>query len=178
MSKYYMKKVDQLLLKKLIKLKGDKLSAVQELYPEVKNGKQAAGIVNRILSSTEAKRYMSDLMDAQGISLINCNIRLAKLLEAKKPLVVGGEIHMVEDNNTQTENLKTAYKLHKVLQPDTTGVSIDARQINVSIDTVGNDRLKQISEELAKLNEELGLGKDRAGDSRIVEGQVVEDVGD
>ena len=132
---------------------GDVGGAYAKLFPYVKDPIKSLG--SRMKQYPDLALMLGKLLDAQGLSLIMANGKLGELLEAKKPVVVGKEVEMYPDNAAQTENLKTLYRLHKVLG--------EGQQVNITQNKVefncGAEEIEKLGEIVKKI-EALERGVD------------------
>jgi hypothetical protein len=153
-SKTYREKNHELI--KEIAKEGDVMGAYKKLFPQVKRPYRS--LQCRLEQYPSLRHELTKLLDVQGLNLIYANSKLKELLEAERPLVIRGKIHNVPDNPTQTENLKTLYKLHRVLNPEHT-INVDNRKVEFNISDAGVKQLEIIAEELNRLTSQVDLTK-------------------
>lgn len=106
-------------------------------------------IVNRIQA----------LLNQNGLGLDNLTIKHSQLLDAKKPLIVDGELKETPDNGVQLDALKVAYKLQGVLNDST---PTEHKTLSISVQDTA--QLGQVIEQLAILNKTMVLDNDNIGE--------------
>lgn len=152
---------DELFCREVAKIK-DPTLAFMNLYPEHTDKKIASAIVkNKICNSAAIRDRISELLDKQGLSLLDANIRLKRLLDANKAIVLNNEIVDYPDNGIRLAALEKVYKLHGLLKNEQT---IDNRSVKIEIsepDVEGRKKLANILDELTALHSKMDLAKNR-----------------
>ena len=135
---------------------GDVVGAYAKLFPNVKN--PINSLRSRMEQYPDLASMMPKLLDAQGLSLIFGTSKLRDLLEAKRPIVVGKEMVMVEDNAAQTENLKTLFKLHKTMG-EGQQVTINQQKVEFNCDADSVQKLSEIVQKIEQLEQNVDFSK-------------------
>ena len=130
----------------------DKTSAYQKTYPGAKI--TSARTRSKVLiDKPHIKESLELSLRGAKITMSRVSSKFSSLLDAKKPLVVDGKIHDVEDNNIQ---LATATKCAELLgMAQAPGITVDNRSINVSLDGAGIETLNDVTHRLAEMSSEM-----------------------
>jgi hypothetical protein len=107
----------------------------------------------KLLNNPVIQSRISQLLDRQGLSDTELNLRLKKLSQAKKVLINKGKLIEVEDNSIQLESIKTAYKLHGYLSNTESSTYEDNRSINISLSSEELTRLEGIVQGIKSLKD-------------------------
>jgi len=165
MSKVYTKSTikHRRIVNKIIKGK-EPAKAYMEVYPKASE-LSAKDKVSRMLSSEQYKKDIGKALDAQGLSLINVNKKLEYILQdPTKPVVIGKDIHQVEDKRLLLDSIKEVHKLHKIVESKP-NVLIDKRSITYNAGNTDNTKLLQ---KIAKTIEALSI------DNSQLTGELIE----
>ena len=88
--------------------------AYDNIY-NVSNDRVAAAAGSRLLTDVNVRNRINELLEVAGLGITDLNRKLSQLIQFKKAVIVKGRIEFVDDGAVQTENLKTAYRLHGLL---------------------------------------------------------------
>jgi hypothetical protein len=101
----------ELFAQAVLKQGGNQTKAYLEVYPGIKNS-SARTNSSRLLAFISVQKRITELMDAQGLGIIELAKKLKDLTEAKKRCAFGG---FVPDNNARLEAIKIALRIHGLL---------------------------------------------------------------
>jgi len=110
----------ELFAQAVIKNKGHLSLAYQEAYPSA-NPESARHGGSALWKKVEIQTRVNEILETQGLGIIELTKKLKDLTEAKKPGTFGG---FVPDNNARLEAIKIAYKLHGLIGSNTGGNEI------------------------------------------------------
>ena len=137
---------------------------ILDLHPELKTEQAAASYLRNKLQDCNIKERITDLLDRQGLNLDFANKKLKKLLEAQRPVVFEGKItEQYDDNGIQLMALERLYKLHGLLQSNSTQIYAQQNNMVMSSDSSPEsiEKLKCIIDEMSCLASKLDLTKNR-----------------
>ena len=117
----------ELFTQALLKQGGNQTKAYLEVYHGIKNS-SARTNASRLLAIISIRKRLTELLDAQGLGIIELAKRLKDLTEARKRCAVGG---FVPDNNARLEAIKIALRIHGLLshKSDTVGLYLSHEQL-------------------------------------------------
>lgn len=137
--------------------------AYREIYPNTKAHQEISEGAFRILKTPEVKNSITETLDKSGLTVGYLNNRLKSLTVAEKHIVFNNQLVPVADNSTSLDAVKTAYKLHKLLD-ESNFVNVDARSVNIDIDLPTIEKIDVVVNKLDTLNKRLELSKTMTGD--------------
>lgn len=132
--------------------------AYRELYPNTTAPQEISEGAFRILKTPEVKNSIVESLEKSGLSVGYLNTRLRQLTVAEKQIIFNNQLVPVADNGTSLEAIKTAYKLHKLLE-EKNFVNVDARSVNVDVDLPTVEKIDSVISKLDTLNKTLDLTK-------------------
>jgi hypothetical protein len=135
---------------------GDVVGAYAKLFPNVKDPWRS--LKSRMEQYPDLAMMMPKLLDAQGLSLITGTSKLRDLLDAEKAVVVDKRVEMYPDHGVQTENLKTLFKLHKVLG-EGTQVNLTQNKVEFNCGAEEIEKLGEIVKKIEELEKNVDFSK-------------------
>ena len=134
----------EMFVQTLIKNGGHQTEAYMEVYKAKYDTARHGGSI--LLRNVEVRRRVSELLESQGLGIVELNKKLKILTNAQKGIVCGGYLQYPSDNIAQLEALKLAYKLHGLI-----GSNMGESEIFVT-----PEHLTQLAEEQRpKIEEEI-----------------------
>lgn len=131
----------------------EKVEAYKLAFPKA-NANSARDRATKLLrKKPELRQRLSELLEMQGLGIVDLNEKLYNLTTATKTIFIDKQAFEVPDNATRMESVKTGYKLHNFLQ--SAQPNIDARSINLNINAESAEKLKNITEKLSRISENL-----------------------
>jgi hypothetical protein len=155
----------------VIKEKGNRVDAYAKVYPNATRLSAKDRAYRLMKENPDIQGRLSELLEVQGLGLVDLNEKLRKLTKAEKAIVVGGKVEYVRDDSIRLNALQTAYKLHKVIGSEGT-TNIDNRSINLSINPEQALVLEKIAKKFEKMTEALKNDTGQSGE--VVEAEVIE----
>ena len=107
----------EMFVQALIKNGGHQTEAYMEVYKAKYDTARHGG--SYLLRNVEIRRRVSELLESQGLGIVELNKQLKLLINAHKTIVSGGYFHHVSDNGVNLKALKLAYKLHGLIGSNT-----------------------------------------------------------
>lgn len=133
---------------------GKMKESYKKAYPKVKDISAQIG-ANRLIKNEDVQGRLAEILEAKGLGVENLARKHKNLINAKKVMVVKGEMVKVPDNNVQIDALKVGYKLHGVLDRHETNV--DQRSVTINFTNESSVELSKIVDKLEVMNRNLGL---------------------
>lgn len=142
---------------RFVKNRGNATQAVIEVYPPKKHN-VARAIASENLTKPAVLNRIDQILNENKLTLNECVVKLHRQTEAQKKTEFG----IQPDNPTINDALKTAFKLHRVLSDS--NVNIDARSINIGLDSADHTALQGICDTLKDMNSKLSMGNVQSGE--------------
>lgn len=115
----------------LLKQGGNQTKAYLEVYSGIKNA-SARTNASRLLAIISVRKRITELLEAQGLGIVELTKKLKKLTEAKKRVTDNGDFTGWEpDNRTSLEAIKIALRIHGLLghKSDMVGLYLSPEQL-------------------------------------------------
>lgn len=132
--------------------------AFREIYPNANSPQEITRGAFEILKEPQVKNSIVESLEKSGLSVGYLNNRLRQLTVAEKQIIFNNKLVPVADNGTSLEAIKTAYKLHKLLE-EKNFVNVDARSVTVDVDLPTVEKIDSVISKLDTLNKTLDLTK-------------------
>jgi len=112
----------EMFVQALIKNGGRQTEAYMEVYKAKPDTSRHGG--SFLMRNVEVRRRVSELLESQGLGIVELNKKLKALTGARKDVNNNGDFTGQPDNSARLEAIKIAYKLHGLIGSNTGGNEI------------------------------------------------------
>ena len=114
----------------LLKEGGNQTKAYLEVYSGIKNA-SARTNASRLLAIISVRKRITELLEAQGLGIMELTKKLKNLTEARKDVNNNGDFTGQPDNNARLEAIKIALRIHGLLgyKSDVVGLYLAPEQL-------------------------------------------------
>ena len=112
----------EMFVQALIKNGGHQTEAYMEVYKAKPDTSRHGG--SFLMRNVEVRRRVSELLESQGLGIVELNKKLKALTGARKDVNNNGDFTGQPDNSARLEAIKIAYKLHGLIGSNTGGNEI------------------------------------------------------
>ena len=134
----------EMFVQALIKNGGRQTEAYMEVYKAKPDTSRHGG--SFLMRNVEVRRRVSELLESQGLGIVELNKKLKALTGARKDVNNNGDFTGQPDNNARLQAIKIAYKLHGLI-----GANIEENEIFLmpeQIQQLSKDSKSVIEEEV------------------------------